>query len=238
MKLVCKNCGITKKHYAKGLCHRCYLNKWRTKNPQKIKEYEKKQYEKHKEEKREKSKEFYSKHPEYQKKWQRNNIIKRRKSWRDYYYKNQEAICKKNREYFQKNKEKCYQYRKNKYQNDIHFKLRICMSTAISKSIKGKKNGKNWESLVDYKLKDLMKYLENKFSKGMTWENYGKWEIDHIIPMSAFDLKGHNDPDFKRCWALNNLQPLWRKENQRKSGKLLQSLQLTLKNEEGENIAS
>ena len=66
-----------------------------------------------------------------------------------------------------------------------------------------------------------MRHLEQHFTAGMTWENYGKqgWEVDHIIPRSAFNYETPDDIDFKRCWSLNNLQPLWGQENWSKGGR-------------------
>ena len=53
--------------------------------------------------------------------------------------------------------------------------------------------------------------------KGMTTENYGKkWEVDHIIPKSWFAFKTPEEQQFKLCWSLRNLQPLWSTENMRK----------------------
>ena len=40
-------------------------------------------------------------------------------------------------------------------------------------ALKAKKAGRTWESLVGYTLEDLIKHLENKFSSGITWDNYG-----------------------------------------------------------------
>ena len=56
----------------------------------------------------------------------------------------------------------------------------------------------------------------------MTWENRGKggWEIDHKIPITAFNFERPEDLDFKWCWVLKNLQPLKGKENTRKSNRI------------------
>ena len=53
----------------------------------------------------------------------------------------------------------------------------------------------------------------------MGWENYGKWHIDHKRPMCSFNITSYDCEDFKSCWALNNLRPLWAIDNQVKNGK-------------------
>ena len=54
----------------------------------------------------------------------------------------------------------------------------------------------------------------------MTWDNYGKWHIDHIVPISVFNYTKTEHEDFKRCWALGNLRPLWAFDNISKGAKL------------------
>jgi len=88
---------------------------------------------------------------------------------------------------------------------------------------------------VDWTADDLIKHLENQFQPGMSWDNYGRkvgircWEIDHIIPINAknanneYIFKNLHDPksdDFKKCMALENLQPLWALDNNRKNNKV------------------
>jgi hypothetical protein len=48
--------------------------------------------------------------------------------------------------------------------------------------------------------------------------NIGEIHLDHIIPQRAFDLS--NDEEWRACWSLTNLQPLWAKDNLRKSGRI------------------
>jgi hypothetical protein len=95
---------------------------------------------------------------------------------------------------------------------------------------KGCKNGRHWESLVGYTIQELMVYLESKFTIGMNWENYGRngWHIDHIIPVSVFNFESTSDIDFKRCWELSNLQPMWESENIIKRAKLEHPFQPSL----------
>lgn len=59
----------------------------------------------------------------------------------------------------------------------------------------------------------LNQNVEKKFDENMSWNNYGKWHIDHIIPISWWEYNSKNDREFKQCWGLANLQPLWAKDN-------------------------
>ena len=88
-------------------------------------------------------------------------------------------------------------------------------SVAIQQSLKNNKQGRMWESLVGYSLDELKQRLEKQFQPGMSWERFmaGEIHIDHIIPISAFNYLNPEDVNFQRCWSLEDLQPLWAKEN-------------------------
>jgi hypothetical protein len=82
--------------------------------------------------------------------------------------------------------------------------------------------GRHWESLVSYNLNDLVKHLEKQFDDKMNWENYGSyWHIDHIKPKSLFKYVYPEDEDFKKCWSLENLQPLEKIANMRKKNNFI-----------------
>lgn len=93
------------------------------------------------------------------------------------------------------------------------------VATLMNYSLWGKKNGCKWESLAGYTCSDLMKHLEALFQPGMSWENMGEWHIDHIRPQSSFSYATADDPAFRECWAMSNLQPLWKLDNLRKGSK-------------------
>lgn len=72
--------------------------------------------------------------------------------------------------------------------------------------------------LVGCTVASLVKYIESKFLDGMSWDNRSRWHIDHIIPISRFDLR---DPAQQAAaFHYTNLQPLWAEDNLRKSDKV------------------
>jgi hypothetical protein len=99
---------------------------------------------------------------------------------------------------------------------DPVFRTHKRVASAIYQALKKKKNGRKWEDLVGYTCVDLTRHLERQFVQGMTWDNMGEWHIDHIVPKSTFKYKDADDPEFKACWALTNLRPLWAPDNQTK----------------------
>jgi len=58
---------------------------------------------------------------------------------------------------------------------------------------------------------DFKNYLESKFKDGMNWNNYGNgkgnWNIDHIVPISRFDLLKKEEQ--KKAFHYLNCQPMW-----------------------------
>ncbi len=80
-------------------------------------------------------------------------------------------------------------------------------------SLKGRKKDKHMTEALGYNIQQLQKHIEKQFLPGMSWDNYGEWHIDHKTPIAAFNFETVNNIDFKKCWALKNLQPLWAKDN-------------------------
>ena len=77
--------------------------------------------------------------------------------------------------------------------------------------LKGNPKLKTTMKLIGCSIEELKQYLGKQFTEGMSWQNYGKWHIDHIRPCASFDLKKLNEQ--KKCFHYSNLQPLWAKDN-------------------------
>lgn len=106
--------------------------------------------------------------------------------------------------------------RHKKRWSDPGYRIGKLMSNKLHRCVKDKDYA-NWNELVGYSLQELVAHLEKQFAPGMTWENYGEWHVDHIRPLCSFDIKSKADPQFKDCWALSNLRPLWAADNLKKS---------------------
>ena len=89
------------------------------------------------------------------------------------------------------------------------------MSQSIREALRGAKRRCKWEDLLGYSVDELKAHLESQFTEGMTWEQFfgGGIHIDHLIPRMNFKYISSNDLQFKQCWALSNLRPIWPKEN-------------------------
>lgn len=217
----CNKCNIEKeliefskdskgKYGVKGQCKQC------------IKEYDK--------EKNIRNKSIYQQYyldnkekiNNYSQEYYNNNreelLIKQTKYGKD----NPEVRRRATAKYLKSNPEYQNQYRKNRYNNDPQFKLRIILGNRLNEVLKKNKTYKtsNIITLLGCTLDELKHHLEKQFINGMSWENHGVyWEVDHIIPCDFFDLS--NIYHQQQCFHYTNLQPLNKTENRIKSNKIL-----------------
>ena len=165
-------------------------------------------------------KKYFQTHKKEREEYRRLNKEKVKRWNRKFYLSHREKIIEQVKKYFQKHEEqkrKYYKLRARKLRENPRFRLDINMSRAILHVLEGQKANRRWEDLVGYKIEYLIKHLENQFNNKMTWNNYGSyWHIDHIKPKSLFKYQIAEDPEFRPCWALENLQPLEKGENYRK----------------------
>lgn len=85
---------------------------------------------------------------------------------------------------------------------------------ALRRHLRGERRDMMFDTLP-YRVDELMAYIAGQFRPGMSWENWGEWEIDHIKPRRLFDMR--IPAQTLECWALSNLQPLWASENSAKA---------------------
>jgi len=190
-------------------CEKEYSRQYTINNRKNISERRKEYIIKNKEKIRESQKRYRKNNKEKIKKAKREYYLNNKVKMRESYLKNKDRILKWQRKYF-----------KERRKTDSAFRLRANMGKGISKSLRYNKNGHHWEDLVNYTQEDLRNHLERQFEDNMSWENYGEWQVDHIIPVSLFNITSTRCKGFKKCWCLENLQPMWAKDNLKKGNRL------------------
>jgi len=141
------------------------------------------------------------------------------------------TLCANKR--YAENKQKYLDNQKNKWRNNHISKWRTLVAVQIKRDMalltnkyQNIKTEQIWNELFvqcGYTEKDLCEHMEANWEPWMNWLNHSKktkgprWEMDHIVPRSKLPYTDLKHPNFKKCWALNNLRPLEWSKNQKKS---------------------
>lgn len=101
-------------------------------------------------------------------------------------------------------------YTKSRRDGDIQYKLKHHLGNRLYEFIRCTDyKSQTTISLLGCSFHEFISYIENKFLPEMNWDNYGKiWEMDHIKPMSKFDLTLQQEQ--QECCNYTNLQPLFK----------------------------
>ena len=140
---------------------------------------------------------------------------------KSYNEKNREKVRERQQVWYNNNKEEVKQrVKENHYarrENDILYDLICHMRLAIYRYVKNKT--KRTHEIIGCSPEELRNHIESLWQTGMSWENHTHtgWHIDHIIPSSSAKTE-------EEVYALNhytNFQPLWAKDNLKKSNKII-----------------
>lgn len=151
--------------------------------------------------------------------------------WREENMERHLQICKKYRDK-DTSKEKRAIYLRNKYSEDLMFRVETLYRNRIRLCIKKKHIPKNtpfdYASVLGCPYEILLSWLEFNMSAEMNWDNYGTyWHIDHVLPVSSFDFSKQEDRE--RCFNWTNLNPLEGVENIRKSNKICDEMVINIR---------
>lgn len=110
---------------------------------------------------------------------------------------------------------------RERYATDPQYALYCRLRSRIRYAVRACKQSKLLRTmrLTGCTKQQLALHIESQFQEGMSWENKDDWHIDHIVPISAFDLA---DLEQQKCaFHYTNLRPLWAKDNRKKKDKIL-----------------
>lgn len=112
--------------------------------------------------------------------------------------------------------------RLKRYNEDPVYRMKLNIKSSIRKAFKKiSSNGKPCptQEILGTNYNDFFKYIESLFQEGMTWNNRGKWHIDHIVPISI----AQTIDEVKYLNHHTNLRPIWAKENMSKGDRIDES---------------
>lgn len=125
----------------------------------------------------------------------------------------------------EKYKKRCCENAKRYYQEKRHdplFKTKRTIRNTNIRICRIAKGRKQWKTqdILGCTFQEARMHIEKQFKPGMTWANHGiEWEIDHIMPLSAFDLS--RSDHVRMAGRYTNLRPLWKTENRIKSDQVI-----------------
>lgn len=148
-----------------------------------------------------------------------DNIEVMRERSRRYQAKNKDKVALRMRQWVKENRPALNAKIRARLKTDPVARCAKSMRTHLRRVIEGIGSTKKDDtySTLGYSPKELKSHIERQFTNGMSWENYGKWHIDHIVSISQMVRSGCEDPAIINC--LTNLRPLWAEENHSKSSK-------------------
>lgn len=161
---------------------------------------------------------------EYRKNYRNSNKDSAKEYRKVYYNKNKEHLLKNAKEYRLKNLESINIWKKS-YENGqmlnnplylFKKRVRTLIGNSFKRACKGfYKKGNKTEEILGCDLYTFKDYIESMFKVGMSFDNYGEWHIDHIIPLAT----ASNEYEIIKLNHYTNLQPLWATENFKKGKK-------------------
>lgn len=142
--------------------------------------------------------------------------------YKSYRENKKELLNKRSREWYQKNKKLVNDRCKERRLNDVNYRMKGILRQSLYRvALNGGRS-----KYIKFSFDDLKNHLESKFEEGMSWENYGKngWHIDHVKPLSSFNFFNKygeaNINEIEMAFSIENLQPLWAKDNYTKGARI------------------
>lgn len=150
----------------------------------------------------------------YKKQWAIDNaeqIAERMKAYREERARN---LYIKKAEYAKRNKDKINAkksiYEKHRRATEPLYRLKKNTRKMVSRYMVNGKSMRTQE-IIGCTYEELKLHIEQQFTEGMTWENYGinGWHVDHIKPLAM----ASTEEEIIASNHYTNLQPLWCLDN-------------------------
>jgi len=177
------------------------------------------EYQKHNRNRKQTVKKYDDKNRELLNEKERNRYHSDIEKRREYERKKRSRLRKENPEKFKEYNRtwKLKQYHNKK--SDVLFMIAKNLRSRFLQAVKKEYKHSSCMKLLGCSVPEFKKYIEDKFTTGMSWDNHGikGWHYDHIVPCASFDQSDIEQQ--MKCWHYTNFQPLWWYDNLIKSDK-------------------
>lgn len=100
------------------------------------------------------------------------------------------------------------QHQRQRYQSDMTFRAIKNVRSRLKRFLANKDR---YSKSLGCSQAELRSHIEHQFKEGMGWDNYGDWELDHIVPLALAHKQGEDA--FQKACHFSNLQPLWKQDH-------------------------
>ena len=157
------------------------------------------------------------------KKWAQDNPDKRKDAVNKYARANISNKIEYMRSYRRAGKDKC-EHDTSKHRCricDAGGHLRHIVAGHVFNALKSDKS-KHTIEYLGCDIATFREHIEATFKVGMSWENYGMWQIDHIVPIKYVeDGEIPTIEEISKRLHYQNTQALWASENMAKGNKFI-----------------
>lgn len=145
------------------------------------------------------------------KKWQSENKEKVKDIQKRSKQKHAARIKLVRAKYRRENREKLKEYQRHLYATNEQYRIASRLRSRFTKKLTSGTKVDTTFNLIGCSITEVCSHLEQQFTDGMSWDNVGEWQIDHIKPLASFDLK--DEEQQREAFHYTNLQPLWPEDN-------------------------
>ena len=135
---------------------------------------------------------------------------------REWKSNNKEHVSEYNQQYNIENREAIQKRQTKQHRERRHTDPQYNWACKLTSSLKNSLRDENSKALLKITKMPLRMFkcwLSKNFQPGMTWENHGSvWHMDHVVPISWFDLTDRKQR--KICYHWSNTRPYPALKNQ------------------------
>ena len=130
---------------------------------------------------------------------------------REYYRTHKPQIRERKRKWQRRNMARICRHQTERKRKSLQYRLTCNLRARLNRAVRGHYKGGSAVDDLGCSIELFKLHIASLFGDGMTWDNYGKWHLDHVKPLCLFNLSLRDE--CLKALHFTNYQPLWATEN-------------------------